>query len=100
MRLTHSLRPMFVFMEIFFATLINKQDQSFRQALSYTYGETFGSQHTFILRQAIKLAIWAAPSDDKFCDILQIKQRDELREAAAGFYVLRQSVDEFLKDKL
>ena len=43
MRLTYSLRPMFVFMEIFFRTLVTEKEKSFRQALSFTYSETFGT---------------------------------------------------------
>ena len=58
---------LFIFMEKLFGALVNQKGIGTKQALSDAYGETFSKKHSFMLRKGVKVAIWAAPSDEKFC---------------------------------
>ena len=76
-------------MDKLFSALVSQEDVGTKQALSDAYNETFSKKHSFMLRKGVRLAIWAAPSDEKFCTMLQIGKLDELGKAADGFRIVR-----------
>ena len=42
------------------------------------------------------LAIWCAPSREKFAKMMKIEDEQELKKTAEGFHIVRDAIEEFL----
>ena len=78
--------------------LIDDKDVTVREASGEAYDIAFGDNHNTLVRKGCKMAIYWAPSRDKFKTLLKIDDVAQLQKSAQGFKIVRQSIEQLFKD--